>query len=128
MTLQTNPAVDKQFNSIPDAFGTLLAGFRQVAEGLYGLGSALLQGASGLGAHLVQDPVVLVLGIILGIAASLAAWSVVSIARHAGNASSAKAPPRGKMPAPKTQNHLQTLAMPEVEKQLNSSPEGLTQA
>ena len=32
------------------------------------------------------------------------------------------------MPPPKVQNHLQTLAMSEVEKQLSSSPEGLTQA
>ena len=128
MTSLTDPALPKQFSSISDAFGILLAAFRQVAEGLYGLSVALLRGVGAFGAHLLQNPSVLIAGIIIGVAAGLAAWSVVSIARHVAKASPAKAPQRGKTAAPKTKNALQTLAMPEVEKQLNSSPEGLTQA
>ena len=115
-------------SSITDSFGTLLGGFRQMADGLYGLSIALLQAASGFGAHLLQDPAALISGVVVGFAAGLAAWYMVSIARHVANASPAKASRRGVMPPPKVQNHLQTLAMSEVEKQLSSSPEGLTQA
>jgi len=118
--------MSQTISSITDSFSTLLAGFRQVADGLDGLSVAFLHHATEVGMHLTQDPAVLVVGIILGLAAGLAAWSTVSIFRHVANASPAKAPRRGI--APKTQNHLQTLAMPEVEKQLSSSPEGLTQA
>jgi H+-transporting ATPase len=128
MTLQSTPALDKQFSSITDSFATLLAGFRQVADGLHGLSVTLWHGAGELGVHLLQDPWALIAGIIIGVAACLAAWSVASIARHVANGSPAKAPRRGNMPAPRTQNQLQTLATPEVEKQLGSSPEGLTQA
>ena len=107
--------MSQTISSITDSFSTLLAGFRQVADGLYGLSVAFLHHATEVGMRLTQDPAVLVVGIILG----LAAWSMVSIFRHVANASPAKAPRRG---APKTQNHLQTLAMSEVEKQLSSSP------
>jgi H+-transporting ATPase len=115
-------------SSVTDSFGTLVGEFRQVADGLYGLSVALLHGVAEFGAHLLQDPSALIAGVIIGAAIGLAAWSVVSIVRNVAKARPAKAPPPGKMPAAKTQNALQTLAMPEVEKQLGSSPEGLTQA
>jgi H+-transporting ATPase len=128
MTSSTNQPLDQPFSSISDSFGTLLASIRQVADGLHALSVALWHGAAEFGARLSQDPPALITGIIIGVAAGLAAWCIVSIARHFAKSSPAKAPPRGKMPGPKTQNQLQTLAMPEVEKQLGSSPEGLTQA
>jgi H+-transporting ATPase len=89
--------------------------------------SALVQGAGGFGERLLQHPMVLAAGILIGVAAGLAAGLIVARARHGGEHASAP-PPHSATQDPKTQNHLQTLAMAEVEKQLNTSPEGLTQA
>jgi H+-transporting ATPase len=126
MTLPVYPAADPPAASIGHLFAALLAGFWQVAQEFYALSVALVHGAAGFGERLPQHPWVLIAGIVIGVAAGLGAWLIVSSARH--SAKPAEAAPHGAMPVPKTQNHLQTLAMPEVEKQLNTSPEGLTQA
>ena len=125
MTSLTDPALTA-ISSISDAFGTLLAASGRWRTVVYDLSVALWRGAAdlartspgSLGAdrrhhHRYRH--------------GLVAWCVVSIAGQVGKAGPAKAPGRGVTPA-KTQNHLQTLAMSEVEKQLGSSPEGLTQA
>ena len=113
--------------SVTHALGAVSAGFRQVGEGLYGLCMALLHSAAGFAGLLLQHPAVLVAGTIIGVAACLLTWLIALAAHPAGKPSEARPPQRGTLPAPKAQNHLQTLAMPEVEKQLDTTPAGLTQ-
>ena len=98
MTSPTNQPLDQPFSSISDSFGTLLASIRQVADGLHGLSVALWHGAAEFGKHLSQDPSALIAGIIIGAAAGLAAWCVVSIVGHVAKAGPAKAPGRGVTP------------------------------
>jgi H+-transporting ATPase len=105
----------------------LLAGIRQVGEGIYDLSIAFLHNAAGFGGEMLRHPRVLAAGILIGIVACLAAWLIGLIVHHAGKQGAAVPAKHGAPPPPKTKNHLQTLAMPELEKQLNSSPEGLTQ-
>ena len=124
MTLPVYAAADPPVTSIAHSFGELLSGFAGLARNFYALSTAVFDGASSFGGTLPQHPAVLIVGFIVGIAVGLAAWPIVSRARRAP----AEVSGQGARPAPKTQNHLQTLAMAEVEKQLNSSPEGLTQA
>jgi len=128
MTLPVFAAADPPVGSIAHSFAALLAGFWQVAQEFYALGVALVHGAVGFSERLPQHPMVLIAGIVIGVAAGLAGWLIVSSTRHGAKPAPAQVPQHGAMPATKTENHLQTLAMPEVEKQLNTSPEGLTQA
>jgi H+-transporting ATPase len=127
MTLPVPAAADPPLGSISESFAALLAGFGQVADSFYALGLALLNGAAGFGDHLLQNPSVLAAGIVIGAMACLAAWLTMRVVRLVGKHAGAQQQLHGGLPAPKTQSHMQTLDMPEVEKQLNSSPEGLTQ-
>ncbi len=127
MTLPDPPAASPPIVSASEAFASMLAGFRQVGHGLYTLSLALVHHAASFAGQLLQHATVLAAGIIIGAAACLAAWLIALIVRRANANAGSQAPRHGDPAAPKTQNHLQTLAMPEVEKQLNSSPEGLTQ-
>jgi H+-transporting ATPase len=127
MTLPALPAASPPVVSITDAFSAMLAGCRQVGNGLDTLSLALLHHAAGFLGLLMQHSPVLAAGIIIGVAVGLAAWPIALLVRRFSKSAEGAAPQQGTLPAPKTQNHLQTLAMPEVEKQLNSSPEGLTQ-
>ena len=127
MTSPAPPAASPPIVSIGDAFTAMLAGFRQVGDGLYTLSLALLHHAASFAGQLLQQPTVLAAGILIGAAVCLAAWPIALLVRRVSKSAEAPAPQQGALPAPKTQNHLQTVAMPEVEKQLNSSKEGLTQ-
>jgi H+-transporting ATPase len=127
MPLPAPAAANASAISVSDAFAALLASIRQICEALYALSIALLHGAAGFGGVLLRHPTVLVAGIMVGAAACLGAWRIAVMARRIGKNRDAGTPQHGALPVPKSQNHLQTLAMPEVEKQLNSSPEGLTQ-
>jgi H+-transporting ATPase len=127
MPLPAQAASNPPAISISDAFTALLAGIRQIGAALHALGIALLHGAAGFGGAMLRHPAVLVAGIILGAAACLGAWSIAVIARRLRKKRSTGARQPGALVAPRTQNHLQTIAISEVEKQLNTSPEGLTQ-
>jgi H+-transporting ATPase len=105
------------------------AGFGQIADGIADLIFAVLRGGADLGERAVAQPAMLIVGVIVGATIAGLAWLGVTIALRAGG----KPPPhvaarKGAIPAPTTKNDLQTLAMPEVEKRLGSSPDGLTQA
>jgi H+-transporting ATPase len=121
-------AVSTPAISIANAFAAVLAGFRHVGQDIYALGSASVHTAADFGQQMWQHQTVLAAGIVIGAAACLAAWLIARTERSPGHDRQATPPTHDAMPAPKEQNHLQTLAMPEVEKQLASSPEGLTQA
>ena len=127
MTLPAPAAVSPPVLSIGDAFAAVLVGFRQIGEGMYALAIAIGQNAAGFGARLLQHPTVLASGIVIGAAACLAALLITVKVRGARQPARALSPQHGGAPPAKPQNQLQTLAMAEVEKQLGSSPEGLTQ-
>ena len=127
MTLPAPAAVSPPVLSIGDAFAALLVGFRQIGGGIYALAIAIAQNSAGFGARLLQHPTVLAAGIVIGAAACLAALLITVKVRGAGKLARALSPQHRSASAAKPQNHLQTLAMAEVEKQLGSSPEGLTQ-
>jgi H+-transporting ATPase len=126
MTVPEPAAADPHVSSIADAFAALMAGFRQVGESLHDLTIGILRNTAGFGEQLRHQPDVLAAGIIIGAAACVAAWLIARLVRHLGEGRT-ETPPQGAPTVPKTQSHLQTLAMPEVEKQLTSSPKGLTQ-
>jgi H+-transporting ATPase len=86
-----------------------------------------LHRAAGFGALLLAHATVLVAGMIIGVAACLMTWLIARTIRYGRKRAEARPPQHGALPAPKTQNHLQTLAMTEVEKQLDTTPAGLTQ-
>ena len=109
--------------SIAGAFAALGAGAQQFAGGLAALGAALWRATVALALQLPLHPATLTVGILIGFALGLASWSVVSLSRHRASPAAAKP---GAAPG-KPANHLQTLAMPEVEKQLDSTADGLTQ-
>jgi H+-transporting ATPase len=127
MSLPAPAAASPPDVSIAGGLTALLNGFRQVGDGLYALGAVVLHYAASFGEQLLQHPTVLATGIIIGAAIFLAAWGIAPVLRRLSNSGETEASQHGALPVPKTQNHLQTLAMPELEKQLNSSPEGLTQ-
>jgi H+-transporting ATPase len=127
MTVPAPAAVDPPVASTADAFTALLAGLRQVGENIYALSIALVHDSAGFGGQLLQHPAAVAAGIIIGAAACLAAWLIALVVRRIGKQPQARKGQHGAPPAPATQNDLQTVAMPEVEKQLGSSPEGLTQ-
>ena len=127
MTLPAPAAVSPPVLSIGDAFAAVLVGFRQIGEGMYALAIAIAQNAAGFGARVLQHPTVLTAGIVIGATACLAALLITMKVRGARQPARALSPQHGGAPAAKPQNHLQTLDMAEVEKQLRTSPEGLTQ-
>jgi H+-transporting ATPase len=86
-----------------------------------------LHRAAGFGALLLAHATVLVAGMIIGVAACLMTWLLARAIRYGRKRAEARPAQHGALPAPKTQNHLQTLAMTEVEKQLDTTPAGLTQ-
>jgi len=128
MTLLALAAANPPATPISDGFAAVLTGFRQVGGGIDALSMAFLHHVAGFGESLLRHPAVLAAGIIIGAAACLTAWLIAATVGRTAKHDKVKPRQPGVLPAPKTQNHLQTLAMPEVEKQLNSSPEGLTQA
>jgi len=127
MSLPAPAAASPPDVSIAGGLTALLSGFRQVGDGLYAIGAALLHHAASFGELLLQHPTVLATGIVIGAAVLLAAWRIAPVMRRLRNSGETEALQHGAPPVPKTQSHLQTLAMPDLEKQLNSSPEGLTQ-
>ncbi len=127
MPLPVPAAANSHVISSSGSFAAMLAGFRQVGDGLHAVSLALLHIATGFGWLLSQHELVLAAGIAIGAAATLVAWGILRFVSRAGQQAEAQQQPHGAPAAPRNVNQLQTLAMPEVEKQLNASAEGLTQ-
>ncbi len=105
--------------SVHDALGS-------IGSGIVALVVALARAVTGLGALILHDPAVMVTGIVIGLIAGAVLWLAIFIVRRffAGTVS----PVASGATAPKIKSDLQTLPIAEVEKQLGSSPNGLTQA
>jgi H+-transporting ATPase len=109
-----------------DALSAVGAAVRQLALALQELAAAVWHGTAGAGQLMLQQPTTLIAGMAIGMIAAALLWLAVSLARrsthpqpHSKNSGTAG--------APKAKSDLQTLPIDQVEKQLNSSPDGLTQ-
>jgi H+-transporting ATPase len=128
MTLPEPATVSPPALSVEDAFAAVTSSLRQVGAGLYALGIALTQSMAGFGTRLLQHPMVLAAGIVIGIAVCVAVLLIALSIRRAGKHAKAPLPQRRTRAPNAAQSQLQTLPMDEVETQLKSSPDGLTQA
>jgi len=105
--------------SVHDALGS-------IGSGIVALVVALARAVTGLGALILHDPAVMVTGIVIGLIAGAVLWLAIFIVRRF--VAGAVSPVASGATAPKIKSDLQTLPIAEVEKQLGSSPNGLTQA
>jgi H+-transporting ATPase len=112
--------------SVPAALGAIGSGLAQALSGIGQLTVALAHAVTALCALTLREPAALVTGIVTGLSAAAVLWLAVSIVRHFV-AATAEHASHGAA-APTIKSNLQTLPMAEVEKQLGSSPNGLTQA
>jgi H+-transporting ATPase len=114
--------------SIAESAAALVTGLRQVADEFYALGASLVRYGVAFSGQAIHQPGALISGIIIGAAVCLAVWLAVRGIRMIRKRLASRIQQPGSLPAHKVQSHLQTLPMAEVEKQLASSPDGLTQA
>jgi H+-transporting ATPase len=115
-------------NPVTDALGAVGAAARQLALAVQELAGAVWHGAAGAGQLIVQQPTALIAGIAIGIVAAALVWLVVGFARRSTATTPARSTPSAAAAPTKAKSDLQTLPMDQVEKQLGSSPDGLTQA
>ena len=123
----TLPAQSAPPTPIADALASLGDGFRQIGGGIASLCAAFWAYLGQFAERALHHIPVLAAGIVIGLIIGLAAWGITAIWRHTAKSTAGAAPAKGP-PAPKEKSKLQTLAMPELEKQLNTTPDGLTQA
>ena len=102
--------------------------FKQLALAVQALVVAVWHGAAEAGQVLMQQPATLIAGIAIGLLVALLAWLCVWLARRFATAARPHATQGGVEATPETKTDLQTLPIDQVEKQLGSSPNGLTQA
>jgi H+-transporting ATPase len=113
---------------VTGALGAVGAAARQLALAVQSLAAAAWHGAAGAGQLVFQHPTTLVAGIAIGIVASALVWLAVGLARRLAATTHARSKRPGMAAPTKAKSDLQTLPMDQVEKQLGSSPDGLTQA
>jgi H+-transporting ATPase len=115
-------------NPMTDALGAVGSALEKLALTVRELAVAVWHGAAGAGQTLAQQPTTLIAGIAIGLVVAALALLIVGLARR----HSAMPPPQSAQPgvaaAPEVKSDLQTLPMDQVEKQLSSSPDGLSQA
>ena len=109
-----------------DALSAVGAAVRQLALALRELAAAVWHGTAGAGQLMLQQPTTLIAGMAIGIVAAALLWLAVSLARRSTH-TQPHSKNSGTAGAPKAKSDLQTLPIDQVEKQLNSSPDGLTQ-
>jgi H+-transporting ATPase len=107
---------------VAGALGAVGTAVQQLALAIQDLAAALWHGAARAGVVVAHQPGALVTGIAIGLAGAALAWSAVRLARHL-----TMAVRPGLAAAPHAKSGLQTLPMDQVEAQLRSSPDGLTQ-
>jgi len=124
----TDAAAGSASIPVTDALGAVWTALERLALSVRELAVASWHDAATAGAVFVQQPTTLIAGIAVGLLIAFLAWLAVWMARRAA----ATAPPRSTRPglatAPKATSDLQNLPIDQVEKQLGSSPDGLTQA
>ena len=121
MTLPIGGAETPPLVSFHDALLSVMLGFHQIAAGLR-------EGATGFADLLLQDPAALIAGAVLGVLGLIlllmVAKAITHVARHVRSTHVAAAP----KPKPDEKDDLKSLPISEVEKRLESSPDGLSQA
>jgi H+-transporting ATPase len=128
MSNATDAAAGSPATSMTDALGAVGAALDQFAFAARELAVAVWRGAAGAGQVLSQQPATLIAGIAIGLLVAALAWLSMRLAHRLA----ATAPPQSTRPgaaAPiEAKTDLQTLPMDQVQKQLDSSPDGLTEA
>jgi H+-transporting ATPase len=113
---------------VMDALGAIGAALRQLALAVRELVVAVWHGAVGAGRVTLQQPGTLITGIVIGLLVAVLAWLAIGLARRLTATPQRRPTHAGVAGAPEARSDLQTLPMDQVEKQLGSSPDGLTQA
>jgi H+-transporting ATPase len=115
-------------NSALGAVMAIRAGFEQIATGLAGLAKALTRDLSAGAASSLVHPWILAAGIGIGAATVFVAGLVVMLVLRRTAAAASERGPKALPTGGQVKNDLQTIALPELEKRLGSSPQGLGQA
>jgi len=115
-------------NSALGAVTAIRAGFEQIATGLGGLAKALTRDLSAGAASSLVHPWILAAGIGIGAATVFVAGLVVMLVLRRTATAASERGPKALPTGGKVKNDLQTIALPELEKRLGSSPQGLGQA
>jgi H+-transporting ATPase len=113
---------------LTDALEAVGAAVNQLALAIQRLIAAIWHGAAEAGHALVQQPASLITGIAIGVILAVLAWLAVKLARRLTVTRLPSPIQPGAVAAPKAESDLQTLPIGQVEKQLGSSPDGLTEA
>jgi H+-transporting ATPase len=108
-----------------DSIGTGLAA---TGRGIAGLAADTARAVIDLFALTTEHPGILAAGIMIGLVLAGIACLAIFFVRHLGAPAVVQQKAAGVASAPKQKTDLQTLPMDQVEKQLGSSPEGLTTA
>ena len=115
-------------SSVIDALGAVEAAVRQLALAVQAFAAAVWHEAAGAGQLVSQQPTALIAGIAIGIIGAALVWLAVGLAHRSTATTHARSTPSAAAAPTKAKSDLQTLPMDQVEKQLGSSPDGLTQA
>jgi H+-transporting ATPase len=111
-----------------DALGAVEAAARQLALAVQAFAAAVWHEAAGAGQLVSQQPTALIAGIAIGVIGAALVWLAVGLAHRSTATTHARSTPSAAAAPTKAKSDLQTLPMDQVEKQLGSSPDGLTQA
>jgi H+-transporting ATPase len=98
------------------------------ANGIASLAADAAQYLATLLGLMMQQPGILTAGIVIGLVLAGLTWFLTTFVRHHRAAAVAEPAAKGVAAAPKQKTNLQTLPMDQVEKQLGSSPDGLSAA
>jgi len=124
----TDAAAGSASAPVTDALGAVWTALEQLGLALRELAVTIWQGAAAASQVVFQDPTTLIAGIVIGLLLAVLAWLAIGLVLRV-IATKQHQPARPDLAtAPKAKSELQTLAMDQVEKQLSSSPDGLTQA
>ena len=124
----SSPSDATAVTPVRDALGAMGAALEQLARAMRELTGAIWHGAAGAGHVVMQQPVTLIAGIAIGLLVGGLVWFATGLVRRLSGSAPTRPTNAKEAAPPKAKSDLQTLPMDQVEKQLGSLPDGLTQS
>ncbi len=102
------------------------SGLAQTGHGMIGLSADAFQSLSNFLASILQHPIIMAAGIVLGLVLAAITWLAATTVQRLRAAEVRRKATKDLASAPKQKTDLQTLPMDQVEKQLGTTPDGLS--